>query len=450
MQLENHTFNEFGKCDTPENTTARIRAALDKLDIELEWRAGVKLSESLSWASASCPCAQLSSNGKGITPEMTEASVYAELVERLGRSSQWGSLTLCSATQGFVQGEWLKGHVHAFQQDLEPNCVRLEDMLRDREDLSTEDLDAIKRFELSRVWVDGYSLVQRRTLKVPVMFAEYIDGSNGLASGNTLEEAIIHGACEVFERYASRELVYGRVLPTVDPASIFEAPVEESTATVRAGSAADGGMAAWRAQCLDAVREAWNYCGENHVEVLVKDLSLGGLLPCVGILTTNHSLEPNHVEYHILQPAASFCMEEALTRCFTERMQGCLDFRPRYDRDVQKDAVDFGRFFRERVTESDISFLEDGPVVPFRRFPHGETATEIDQVISICKELNTDCVVVDMTHPLIRFPVVRVTMPGVSGVKFFSNPPLALSRERAAQGKRILESFFARPEEPET
>ena len=63
-------------------------------------------------------------------------------------------------------------------------------------------------------WVEGFDIAGREPLLVPARAAGYMLGddggpacyevitSNGLASGNTLEEAICHGLCEVIERDA--------------------------------------------------------------------------------------------------------------------------------------------------------------------------------------------------------------------------------------------------------
>jgi ribosomal protein S12 methylthiotransferase accessory factor len=70
-------------------------------------------------------------------------------------------------------------------------------------------------------WVDGYSVMQDKTVKVPINFIAYINASNGMAAGNTIEEALIQASCEVFERYTQIQIIKPeKVVPTVDKSTL--------------------------------------------------------------------------------------------------------------------------------------------------------------------------------------------------------------------------------------
>ncbi|GAA0907365.1 TOMM precursor leader peptide-binding protein [Virgisporangium aurantiacum] len=79
-------------------------------------------------------------------------------------------------------------------------------------------------------WVWGYSLRDRRTVRVPQRTAYYggverdgnfvMESSNGCASGAGLEEAILHGMLELIERDSFVLAWYGKMsLPEIDPAT---------------------------------------------------------------------------------------------------------------------------------------------------------------------------------------------------------------------------------------
>ena len=424
MELQNHVRNRYGKCDSPENTVARIQAALSRVGLKLAWTNGAQFSEHLRWARIMCADIHLATNGKGISEAMTAASAYAEFAERLSCPSQWPvtpmSLTFTAPGLAFVHYAWVDGYVSAHQDELHEEHLWVEELLADETYLRPHDLDAVKTCEMMQHWVNGYSLLRERTVKVPLIFAGYIGGSNGIASGNTIEEAILHGACEVFERFAVREIVKGTVLPTIDAETVFD---ESDAPAAVTGSEA---YAEWKAQCREVIRQCVDFFTAHNIEVIFKDLSLGGVLPCVGLLTVNHNLPTNLIEYRILQPGASFCVEEAILRCFTERVQGRVDFGVKVGGEVTDEVLDFDSFLRESICQKDLSFLEQGETVPLKRFQCGELLPEIEAVKSICKEFNTDFIVVDLTHPVVDFPVVRVIMPRLSDTVLFSNagPPL--------------------------
>lgn len=74
-------------------------------------------------------------------------------------------------------------------------------------------------------WVWGYSLRDRRTVRVPLHTAYYggaesIECSNGRASGASVEEATLHGMLELIERDSFVLAWYGKAsLPEIDPAT---------------------------------------------------------------------------------------------------------------------------------------------------------------------------------------------------------------------------------------
>ena len=447
MEFRNHIRSDSGRCDAPENTMERVRDGFAKLGLSFVWESGLDLAGCIFWARlTNDPGIGVTTNGKGMTPQLTEASAYAEFAERFSWPSQWQSLSLgrilSSSGQRLIHHHWLRGHTICHQDDLAEDHLCIEDLLADRTYLDKQDIEEIKRFYLCQHWVDGYSLLQEKRVKVPFLFAEYIDASNGLAAGNSLEEAAIQASCEIFERYASREVLRGAPLPTIELDSITD-PAAAAAGSGRSPGAASCGIDAYRDMSISAVERAAAFFRENNVDVIFKDMSLGGLLPCVGLLTVDHNLPSNHIEHRILQAGASFCMEEAAVRCFTERMQGRPGFMPKYDREIVDEVTDYNMYLRERVFEKDLSFLEPGDVVPLPRFSSGELAIEKEQVAAICRQLGTDCFVVDLTHPVVKFPVVRVTIPRVSDTMLYTSPPFALLNELGRKQARIIESFFA-------
>ncbi|MEA3429216.1 MAG: hypothetical protein U9Q84_08430, partial [Thermodesulfobacteriota bacterium] len=81
MEFQNCVRNKYGKCDLPSNTISRIKDGLQKLHLNVEYSA-FQVSDNIYWGEIWIDSIQIVCNGKGITPELAEASAYAELAER--------------------------------------------------------------------------------------------------------------------------------------------------------------------------------------------------------------------------------------------------------------------------------------------------------------------------------------------------------------------------------
>ena len=118
---------------------------------------------------------------------------------------------------------------------------------------------------MARHWVDGYSILQGKNIKVPINFIAYINASNGMAAGNTLEEAIIQATCEVFERHTQIQIIKPeQTIPTIDQNSLKN----------------------------EYLKSMIKFYESNNVEIVLKDFSMGGRFPSIGALFINH--KPGH------------------------------------------------------------------------------------------------------------------------------------------------------------
>ncbi|MFC1896229.1 YcaO-like family protein [Thermodesulfobacteriota bacterium] len=404
MLLQSCVRNEFGKCDHPAKTIERIIQGFTKIGVEDlafdDADESAWASKNLYWGLSTSATLRTRTVGKGNSRLLAQASGHAELAERFSSLYFRGHFDTVNvffmtenakALQDYFRYTHMPGYVHAHQDELE-DPLRVEEILIHEGHLRREDLDEIKAGENARHWIDAFSLMENRTRKVPPVLIRYVCGTNGLASGNTLEEAIIHGACEIFERYALRKVIREEEVPTVDIASITNPDLLNIIESFR----------------------------KDNVDVLVKDFSDGGVLPCVGILTINGDIRSSSVEHRMVHLGASLDMDEALMRCFAERVQGRVDLEPS-DRFggvpcvSSGEAADYYFLLTDHVTNADLSFLEEGDRADFRRTEKiRDCLQEIERIKEICSTLNTDFIVVDHTHPVLEFPVVRVIMPGIS------------------------------------
>lgn len=437
MNLTNHVRNEFGKTDIPENTIATIASGFERLGYDIHYTP-FRVSNDIHWSHIAVDAIHLQCQGKGMTPELARASAHAELAERFSGGLFYPAFEEqvrfnMPALYGrqvnrFLNYEWLDGYVHRHQNDLKEDHLSIEALLCNQPHLYPTDIEKIKESQMARHWVDGYSLLQEKSVKVPINFVAYINASNGMAAGNTLEEALVQAACEVFERYTQIQIIKPEEqIPTIDKESLEN----------------------------DRLRSMIAFYESENVEILLKDFSMGGLIPAIGVLYINHNLKPGRLEHKMLVPGVSFNMDEALSRCLTEVMQGRNTIkapRPDMDRPVmhRSRAQNLYLLFKCCISPKDISFLEEGDVTPYRNSDSKDLLAEIEAIREICRTLGTDCIVLNLTHPVLQFPVVRLIMPGVSDFLPFvpkdilrsvdTNPDSAWRGERF---KRVMASFFA-------
>ncbi|MDJ0783103.1 MAG: YcaO-like family protein [Desulfosarcinaceae bacterium] len=437
MHFTNHTRNEFGKTDTPDRTVAKIRRGFERLGYTIRYMP-YQVADHIHWSVIAIDDLNLQCQGKGLTPALARASAHAELAERFSgglffqafeEQVRFNMPALYGrGVNRFLNYEWLDGYQNCHQDDLSEAHVSIESLLRHQDQLQPADLATLANSRMAHHWVDGYSVLRDQTVKVPLNFVAYINASNGMAAGNTIEEAMIQAACEVFERHSQIQIIGPeRPVPTIDRQTLTNQRLLSMIA----------------------------YYERENVEVVLKDFSLAGRFPSVGALFINHNLRPGRLEHKILVPGVSFNTDEALSRCLTEIMQGRHTLNvptPDLDRPVahRSRVENLYLLFKCCISQKDISFLEQGDRIAYPAARSKDIFAEIEAIKRICRELNTDFILIDLTHPVLRFPVVRVIMPGISDFLPFVYKNILTTAEtspdaawRGDNFRSAMDSFFA-------
>lgn len=155
------------------------------------------------------------SNGKGSSPEFALASAYGELLERMQnlafyRISRYSDYYAPKTKFRVAQDEVITNGI----------CDLKEQEKYFRMVLETERFD-----ECIHAWeyVYGTSGVTNTRFKniknpndeilIPELVFSVCYGSNGMASGNTYEEAVVQALSEIFERYAVKRIIDERLTP---------------------------------------------------------------------------------------------------------------------------------------------------------------------------------------------------------------------------------------------
>jgi YcaO-like protein with predicted kinase domain len=242
-------------------------------------------------------------------------------------------------------------------------------------------------------WIEGWDLVANEPVLVPLECVTldttfrhppvFDISSNGLASGNVLVEAIVHGLCEVLERDA--EAAWRRsgsdrriVLDTIDD---------------------------------DACRALIERITRTGARVFVWDL--GGAISCVGCAIVE---DPNEIAWRPLGCYQGFgahlVPEVAIARALTEAAQTRLTY-------IAGGRDDFFPFDYERATDPDVlrdlwtrlAAPCDDPV-DARALPRHETRGLGEDLDVLCALAGGSVIAVELTLPALGVPVAKVIVPG--------------------------------------
>ncbi|MGC9778028.1 MAG: YcaO-like family protein [Candidatus Heimdallarchaeota archaeon] len=403
------------KCQSYDYTIKRIVSAFDKMGINLRIKKPIRNSKVNSYYyKTDLPELNFTTHGKGTTRKQALASALGEMVERFSANLHFKffypdyNLIDNELILQFVNGKHLHGYINIHQNKLKDK-ISIEDLFRNyKGDLSENQINKIKNMDMAQHWVDGYSLLSNKIVKVPIRLLKILNTSNGLAAGNMIIEAIVQASCEIFERYSLIEIIKNKlILPTFDKNTIKDKTINKMIK---------------------------NY-EKNNIKIMVKDFSLDNLLPVVGVIFINENIQDkNSLNYqfeHIrLSFGASFNLHEAIKRCFTERIAGSTLFSLKrgHTRIFEKNLIkglkpeitikeSYGELLRKARYNGDKSFLCEGPIISFPRYNEDYNfLTNIENIKRICRKLNTDFVVINHTHPTLQFPTVRVIIPGYSDV----------------------------------
>jgi ribosomal protein S12 methylthiotransferase accessory factor len=389
----------------------------------------------LCWAKLNELNFKFHSQGKGLNPEAAMASAYAEMVERFSNRMLVSGIRYdwCYAdgedcdemvlARRFQAYEFLPGAACAHENAVS-DTVSIRKLLERESTLNDRDIEAIRNSDICRHWADGVSLVDGRVKKVPVLLVRRISYGNGVASGHTVLEATVQAAQEVFERRGLVAAITSKEpFPTLNTESIQNPVVQDIVAFYR----------------------------KHNIECVFKNLSVGRSNPCIGLLLINHNIDKDTnpvaytFAYTVLRASGGYTAEHAALRCVTEAFQGfrLQEFitQSKYDDywkvwlrerpgDYWKESNLFGQFMHSYCS-LDYSHLREGESVSIQSVEWPDSSSlsrHLEDLVQRCKDENRDFITLDLTHPVLRFPVVQVIIPGVSDILPFL-PPILKTHE---------------------
>ena len=383
------------KDNRPEYTVRKIREIISGLDIflyEESWSNFGSRNYSVRLEDAAMP--MVGCNGKGVSLQFALASAYGEFIERLQNGFLYSRhFGLMPHTFRFPDEMEMGGadYNEKFPGIIEPliGLEGLEKLIHNGEGVSC---------------VPFYQVYNARSVYLPIDILFSSCGSNGMCAGNTPEEAITQGICEILERNAIKSVyLEKKPIPYIPLSSLAH---------------------------LESYRLIEDII-ENGYHIIVKDLTFGGKLPVLGVILFNRERTRYRACF-----ASDVLLETTVQRCLTEVMQG----KSRYN---FEDSMPLLNFHKDDFPPTDYStsgkqeryelnrFLFNGrgqlPTIMLNNTIESETfkSAFLDSVsdnrdalqfiVDKVREMNWALYVRDVSY--LGFPAFYTYIPGVSNVR---------------------------------
>lgn len=406
------------KACPPSETIEKIRNSLNEVGIFLQestFRCNDNFFTTRVSIGGDLSLLDIGANGKGVTYEYALASGYAEFMERLQNNMLFKGFKnakedvinniedclykerllklglqldflydpneLSLSVEAFVNDMfWLLKKIFPFLEDKNSALFFL------RETLSFEEI----------ICIPFYSEKDRKEVFLPIELIQISCGSNGMASGNTKEEALIQGFCEIFERYAMSQIYYNNITPPTIPLEEFkEYPI------------------------YDVVKRLQE---NNDYLLIIKDCSLDLNIPVLGVLV----IDVRNGKYNFnlgsaLNPGV------ALERCLTELHQSSEGLKwhdimfekynnnPRYSEEYV--FINGNRLFTDGSGDWPISLFEEKPSYEYKGLNRNLDLTDREDLVFIkklIKGMGFDIYIRDVTF--LNLNTYHIVVPGMSQV----------------------------------
>ncbi|MBW1710013.1 MAG: YcaO-like family protein [Deltaproteobacteria bacterium] len=377
------------KAFSPEETVLRVKDKLAKANINIlentkridNGRLDIPVYLSILGPDALQVMPTKKQMGKGATPAQAEASAVMELIERYSFFHFVHHEPFISGTYDELKDQAMPFEHLAASVHHDPN-----DLDRARQ--------AVSGLKLS--WTPAYNLTQGQEYLVPFNWFYEINEFNGPAAGNSMEETLAQGMCELVERHVSALICRNKtILPFIDTASL-ESPV---------------------------AKELVQKFERQGIKIYIKDFTLDMGVPSVGALAYDPATFPLLSEIVYTAGTASD-PEKAFIRTLTEVAQLAGDFNS---------ASTFVASGLPKYTDlSQAEYLTDaGPSVPISSLPninHNNIKVEVERIVAALAKRGLEVYVINTTHPDLDIPAVYTIVPGAhfreraraSSVPFFA------------------------------
>lgn len=394
----NNNYNRKD-CD-PKQTVNKIKNILKKNNIKVKESKIINIDNSIYSTRVELrDIPGMGTNGKGVSREFALASAYAEFMERLQSKFLLKSNFLNKEIKKSFSDE-----IYLEYEEFEKKFPYIKNNKHIRE--------IVKNNAEYRYYTKFYDIYNNRYIDLPIKLINLLTHSNGLCSGNSKEEALVQGICEILERYCYREILFKEIpLPSIKIDNI------EEYSTFK--------------QLRELQRLGFVYS--------IKDCSLNKQYPVVGLL-----IYDKNKEKYIFTIGSDPDFNIALQRCITEAFQGLevneieKKMKP-VNNNYQKMKEKYNNTFKQdnwlKCYSSNsgihpISFFDDKlevnlKLLPFFKVEDNNEALEV--ILERLKEKKLKLYIKDYSY--LGFDTYKVYIPSLSEIEELDDITFKVSRD---------------------
>lgn len=259
----------------PAETVQFLKKRLDELGLEVEEKWLDESHIGTYSLRVNFKGTTIGTNGKGCTKEYALASAYAELFERFQNSILSNTMTSLQKSEKysfrFEPNEKVLSALDIMRQDTP--FSRYYCKQHNIEHLTTEEqaeqfrtINKLEYIQLheedSYTCIPFYDVKSQKVVYIPMSSIRKLYGNNGMAAGNTPEEALVQAFSEIMERVVQKRVLKEKIsLPDI-PESVVK--------------------------CYPYVYDMYQKAKElDGYRVYLKDCSLGGKYPVAALIIIN-------------------------------------------------------------------------------------------------------------------------------------------------------------------
>ncbi|MDA8159398.1 MAG: YcaO-like family protein [Desulfobacteraceae bacterium] len=373
---KHYTYDQDKAC-TPVETVDRFLARLEEVNLDIlkevvridTGRLDIPVYFSVCGEDARGIIGTKKQMGKGSTPEQSRASACMELAER------FSFFSFIKNPANFLTATYAE--IKRSGQPLLP-VSRLLQSVHD----TTTDPDLLERLlaDLPIQWAWATNLGREEEVLVPFSWFFAINEFNGPSAGNTYEEAISQGICEIVERHVCALVSHRRLAtPAINPESVTD-PV---------------------------ARQLLNKFAKNGIELYLNDFTLDTGIPTVAALAIDRSTFPALSEI-VYTAGTTPNPEKALIRALTEVAQLAGDFH------TKANYVASG--LPKPLSLDEVPYLtHPGASISIGQMPDLDDANirvEIERMLAALKRLDMEVYLLNTVHDQLQIPAIYTIIPG--------------------------------------
>lgn len=394
-------INNYNRKDCePKQTVNRIKKILRENNVKVKESKIINIDDSIySTRIELRDIPGIGTNGKGVSKEFALASAYAEFMERLQSKFLLKSNFLNKEINKSFSDE-----IYLEFEEFEKKFPNITNNQHIRE--------IAKNNAEYRYYTKFYDIFNNRYTDLPIKLINLLTHSNGLCSGNSKEEALVQGICEILERHCYREILFKEIpLPSIKIDNIEEYSTFE--------------------QLRELQRLGFVYS--------IKDCSLNRQYPVVGLI-----IYDNNKEKYIFTIGSDPDFNIALQRCITEAFQGLeaneiekkmkpvnnnyQEMKEKYNNTFKQD--NWLKCYSSNSGIQPLSFFDDTLEInlkslPFFKVKNNNEALKV--ILECLKQKELNLYIKDYSY--LGFDTYKIYIPGLSEIEELDDINFKVSRD---------------------